>query len=115
MSKKSIYLLLGIAISIEIIGTLFMELSEGFTQVIPTIIVFTFYILAVLLSIVILKYMEVGYFNAVWSGLGTVVVVILGIILFNESINALKIISLAFIVAGILLLNLGTDKKRDSI
>jgi len=110
-----IYLLLIIAIGFEVTGTLFMGLSNGFSKVGPTIVVFSCYLIALILSIVILKKMEVGYFNAIWSGAGTVLVILLGILLFNESINFLKLFGISSIVIGILLLNLRTNKKKSEV
>jgi|SRR5699024_7620749 len=106
------YVLLIIAIGFEITGTLFMGLTEGFSKVAPTIVVFSCYLIALLLSIIILKKMEVGYFNAIWSGAGTVIVNLLGILLISESINSLKLFGIASIVIGILLLNLRPSKKE---
>ena len=106
------YLLLFIAIGFEITGTLFMGVSEGFSKAGPTIVVFSCYLVALILSIIILRKMEVGYFNAIWSGVGTVIVILLGVLLFNESINPLKLFGIASIIIGVLLLNLRINKKK---
>lgn len=110
-----IYLLLIIAIGFEVTGTLFMGVSDGFSKVGPTIVVFLCYLIALILSIIILKRMEIGYFNAIWSGVGTILVILLGILLFNESINFLKLLGIASIIIGILLLNLRTYKKESEV
>lgn len=113
--KIFLLLILIIAIGFEVTGTLSMGLSDGFSKLGPTIMVFSCYLIALILSIIIIRKMEVGYFNAIWSGVGTVIVVILGILLFNESINALKLFGITSIIIGILLLNLRTKKKDPEV
>ncbi|MCD2338318.1 DMT family transporter [Bacillus cereus] len=110
-----VYLLLIIAIGFEVTGTLFMGISGGFNKLQPTIMVFSCYLVALFLSVIILKKMEVGYFNAIWSGLGTVLVVLLGILFFNESINSLKFFGITCIIIGILLLNLKAKHKETEV
>ncbi|GAK12471.1 multidrug efflux SMR transporter [Geomicrobium sp. JCM 19039] len=110
MQKKMIVLLF-VGIVIEVIGTLLMGVSEGFSRILPSMLVFICYVLAVLISMVVLTEMEVGFYNAVWSGLSTTLVVLSGILFFEESINTLKLVGVIFIIAGILMLNFRREKQ----
>ena len=76
MSKP--WTLLMLAITAEVIGTSCLRLSEGMSRPVPTILVFTAYAIAmVLLSKVVLS-IPLGITYALWSGVGTVVVVLVG-------------------------------------
>ncbi|MFB4213470.1 multidrug efflux SMR transporter [Shouchella sp. JSM 1781072] len=99
-------ILLFLAIGIEVLGTMFMNQSNGFTQWLPSIMVFICYLTALVLCIYLLKELEVGLVNALWSGLGTFAVVLLGILFLNESVSLLKALGMIFVIVGVVLLNL---------
>jgi small multidrug resistance pump len=102
---KQIYPLLAIAIVLEVIGTTSMKLSMGFTHLIPSLIVVLGYGGALFLYIYIVRKAELGIIFALWSGLGTTLVALIGILLFNESVSVLKIVGLVFVIIGVFLLN----------
>ncbi|GAF11499.1 ethidium bromide-methyl viologen resistance protein EmrE [Bacillus sp. JCM 19046] len=108
--------LLFTAITIEVIGTLFMNQADGFTRLFPSIMVFVCYFSALVLCIYLVRELEVGFVNALWSGLGTFAVILLGIWFFNESVSLMKFIGMGFVVAGVVLLNLNAlaEKRRVS-
>lgn len=99
-----IYLLL--AIILEVLGTTCMKLSQGFTKVGPSILMFVFYGLCFSSLTLALKEIEVSIAYAVWSGLGTALIATIGILWFREPVTAIKITSLGLIVAGVIGLNL---------
>jgi len=94
------------AILMEAGGTTCMKLSEGFSKLVPSILVFVFYALSFVSFIFVLKKMDLSFAYAVWAGLGVFLVATIGIIWFHESINALKVVSICLIVAGVIGLNL---------
>ena len=94
-----IYLIL--AIVFEVIGTTFMKLSDGFTKTIPTIVMIIFYLLSLAALTMTLKKFEVGSAYAIWSGLGTALITIVGIVIFKESISLVKILSIILIIIGV--------------
>ena len=101
------YLLL--AIAFEVTGTTFMKLSDGFSKLGPSIAMFIFYILSLSALSFALKKIEVGTAYAIWSGLGTALITIIGIIIFKESLSILKIISIILIIIGVVGLQLSAE------
>lgn len=103
------YLFFFLAICSEVIGTTFLKYSDGFKNIRATIISGIFYLLSLAFLGITLKYFEAGKAYAIWSGLGTALVVIVGIIYFNESLTTLKIFFLFLILAGVVGLQLTTN------
>ena len=99
-----VYLIL--AILLEVSGTTCMKLSRGFTQVLPSILLFIFYGFSFTSFSFALKKLDVSVAYAVWSGLGTTLITMVGIAWFREPLNFLKIISIGFIVLGVIGLRL---------
>jgi multidrug transporter EmrE-like cation transporter len=96
-----------IAIACELIATTSLKLSEGFTRLVPSVVVVAGYATAFyMMSQALRLAMPVGTAYAIWSGLGTVGIAIIGIALFNEPLNLTRIVGIALIVAGVLVLNL---------
>ncbi|MDA8234421.1 MAG: multidrug efflux SMR transporter [Clostridia bacterium] len=100
------WLFLLMAIILEVSGTTSMKLSEGFTRIIPSVMLFVFYALSLASLTMALKKIEISMAYAVWSGLGTVIIALVGILYFQESVNFVKVISLGLIIAGVVGLNL---------
>jgi small multidrug resistance pump len=98
--------LLGAIIS-EVVGTSALKLSDGFSKLWPSVIVVLAYGLSFFLLSLTLKRMGVGTAYAIWSGLGTALIVIIGILYFKEDVSVLKITSILLIVIGVIGLNLG--------
>jgi small multidrug resistance pump len=95
------WLFLILAIVSEVAGTTSMKLSEGFTNTLPSILLFVFYALSFTFVTLALKTLPVGLTYAIWSGLGTALITTIGIIWFGEGINTLKVVSLMLIIVGI--------------
>jgi small multidrug resistance pump len=100
------WLYLILAILAEVAGTTSMKMSEGFTRLVPSLSVAVFYALSIGLLGLSLKKMDVSVAYAVWSGLGVAVIAVIGVMWFEEPVTALKLLSLALIVAGVVGLNL---------
>ena len=100
-----LYLIL--TILFEVSGTTSLKLSQGFTKLVPSIAVVVFYGLSFYFLSLTLKKLEIGVIYAIWSGLGTVLIVMVSILWFKEPLTALKTISILLIVAGVVGLNLG--------
>ena len=99
-----IYLI--IAILTEVAGTTALKLSQGLTKIIPAIAMTIFYIVSFIFLAFALKKIEVGTAYAIWSGIGTALIALIGFLWFQESLDALKIVSLGLIILGIVGLNL---------
>jgi len=97
------------AIVFEVIGTTSMKLSEGFTKILPSVVMFVFYLLSLTALTFALKKFDVSTAYAIWSGLGTALITIVGFYLFKESITLAKIISIALIIIGVVGLHLSGE------
>lgn len=100
------WLLLGLAIVLEVIGTVCMKLSDGFTQVLPAAGVVVFYLASTVLLAVVVKYIDISIAYAVWAGLGIVLITIIGFFGFNEPLSWLRVACIGLIVVGVVGLNL---------
>ncbi len=100
-----IYLLL--AIACEVTGTVMMKVSDGFTRMIPSILVAVFYILTLPFFTLALKKIDVGVAYAIWSAVGTASIAVIGYLLFKEQMNPVKITAIILIIIGVVMLNLG--------
>ena len=85
-----------------------LKYTEGFTRLWPSVATGLSMIVSVGLLGLAMKSLPVGTAYAIWVGIGAVGTVLLGIILFDEPANTLRMVSLALIVAGIVGLKLGT-------
>ena len=102
----SYYLLLSMCIVFEVIGVLFLNQSNGFSSLIPTLLAIIFYCSSIAIYILLTANREVGAVNAVFAGLGTVLVTVFGILFLGESVSALKIVGISLIIAGAVSINL---------
>jgi len=85
-----------------------LKQTEGFTRPIPTALTVASMVVSLALLGMALKSLPLGTAYAVWTGIGTVGTVILGILLYGESADILRLGCIALIVAGILGLKLIT-------
>ncbi|MBA2343222.1 MAG: multidrug efflux SMR transporter [Thermoleophilaceae bacterium] len=96
--------LLAGAILTEVAGTLALRASEGFSKLVPSLIVVAGYIVSfVLLAIVLDRGLPVGVAYAIWAGIGVALVAILGKLLFDDPLTALSALGIALIIAGVVL------------
>jgi small multidrug resistance pump len=98
-------LLLSFAIASEIVATLALKASDGFSRPVPAAIVVVGYAISFWLLALVLKHLSVGTTYAVWSAVGTAAIAIVGIVAYGETANALKLASLGLIVLGVVGLN----------
>lgn len=96
-----VWLLLAGAIVLEVAGTLSMKLSEGFTRLLPSVLIVVFYAASFTLLAFVLKKIDVSIAYAVWSGVGTALIASIGMLYFNEPAGALKLASLGLIIIGV--------------
>lgn len=89
------------AILFEVAGTTCMRLSEGFTRITPSVLIFVFYAISFVLNTLIIKTLGLSVVYAVWSGVGTVLTALIGYLYFKEPATALKMISAGLIVIGV--------------
>ncbi len=99
-----VYLL--VAILTEVVGTSLMKASQGLSRLIPTVFMFVLYGISFVFMAMALKKIEVGIAYAIWSGLGTALIAMIGIVWFRESLNLPKLAGIVLIIIGVVLLNL---------
>nr|WP_199794853.1 multidrug efflux SMR transporter [Paenibacillus faecalis] len=100
------YLFLAGAIVFEVFGATMLKLSHGFTKFMPAIGVIVGYTIAFYLLSKALEVLPLGLAYATWSGVGTILTVIIGALLFKEKVNRYAILGVAILIAGIVMLNL---------
>lgn len=100
------YLYLAIAIIAEVTATSALKASSEFTRIIPTTVVIVGYGLAFYFLSLVLKTLPVGITYAVWAGLGIVLVVIIGGVIYHEMPDIPAIVGMGLIVAGVVIINL---------
>ncbi len=102
---------LALAIVFEVMGTTSMKLSEGFSRLWPSVLLFVFYGLSFTSLTFALKKIDLSVAYAVWSGVGTALIVVIGVWLFRESLSAVKLAGIALVILGVVLLNLTAPAK----
>ena len=107
ISQNMAWLLLFVAISFEISGTVSMKLSQGFSRPLPTLLMFVFYGLGFVPLNLALRHIDISVAYAIWSGLGTAVIALIGIFYFREPATLMKVISIMLIIFGVIGLNIG--------
>lgn len=101
------WLALAGAITLEIGGTVSMKLSHGFTRPLPSVLLFVLYGLSFALMTVAVKRIDMSVSYAIWSGVGTATIALIGVGWFKESLTPVQIASIVAIVAGVIGLRAG--------
>ena len=96
---------LALAIASEIVATVSLKLSDGFTKPLPVVAVVAGYGLSFYALSITLRTIPLGVVYAIWSGVGTVAVVVIGLFLFRETLDAVKVAGIGLIIAGVVVLN----------
>jgi small multidrug resistance pump len=99
-------LILFLAILSEVVGTVALKASEGFTRLGPNVLVVVGYGLSFYLLAQALRQIPLGVAYAIWSGLGTAGAVIAGLLLWRESLNLAGILGILLILIGVIVLNI---------
>ena len=102
------WLLLAGAIITEVIATTALKLSEGFSRLVPSIVVVVGYLGAFgLLSQALSRGMAIGVAYGVWAAAGVALVAVVGAAFFGESMTLVQVGGIALVIAGVLALELG--------
>jgi len=100
------WLILFVAGLFEIVWAIGLKYTDGFTRLVPSVITLLAAAISFGLLGLAMKTLPVGTAYSVWVGIGAAGTVIMGIVLFNEPVNALRIGSVVLIVLGVLGLKL---------
>jgi len=99
------YLYLAIAIIAEVAATSALKSSEEFTKLFPSLIVIVGYGVAFYFMTLVLRVIPIGITYAVWSGLGIVLVAIVGFFLYKQTPDIPAIVGMGLIVSGVIVIN----------
>lgn len=99
-------LILIVAIVFETIATSFLNMSAQFTRLVPSIVSVACYGISFYCLSVALKTMPVGIAYAIWSGVGIVLIALIGLVAFKQRLDIPAIAGIVLIVAGVLVINL---------
>ena len=103
------YGVLAIAIVFEVVGTSFLQQSQQFTRPVPTVLTVLCYGGAFYFLSLALRTLPVGIAYAIWSGLGIVLISLIGLIVFRQSLDLAAVIGIGLIVAGVITINVFSD------
>ena len=99
------WLALAIAIVAEVIGTTALKASNEFTRLWPSLIVVAGYGTAFYFMALSMRVLPVGIMYAIWSGMGIVLVSIIGWLVYRQTLDAPAIIGMGLILAGVVVIN----------
>ncbi|HET7330536.1 multidrug efflux SMR transporter [Dyella sp.] len=97
---------LSLAILAEVIATSALKASSGFSQLRPSIVVIAGYGTAFYCLSLALRSVPLGIAYAIWSGAGTALIALIGVVLYKQRLDAAAICGIGLIIAGVLVLNL---------
>ncbi len=100
------WIYLVIAIACEVAATSALKAAEGFTRLVPSLIVVTGYVAAIYLLSLTLRTIPVGVAYAIWSGVGVALIAVIGWAFLGQKLDLPAIIGLILIVAGVVVINL---------
>ncbi|MEU3281492.1 DMT family transporter [Streptomyces antibioticus] len=101
------YLTLAGAIAAEVAATTAMKYSHGFSRLWPSLLTAVGYVVSLALLAQTLKSVGIGTAYAIWAGVGTATIAVIGLALFGEALTLTKVAGIALIVGGVVVLNLG--------
>jgi small multidrug resistance pump len=100
------YLYLLTAVVFETIGTSALQASEQFTRPKPLLLTFVCYAATFYFLSLTLRTLPIGVAYAIWSGLGIVLIALIGLAWFGQKLDLPALAGLALIIAGVLVINL---------
>lgn len=110
------YAYLAIAIAAEVVATIFLKSTEGFSKLWPSLMVIVGYAVSFgSLSLSLKAGMSLSMGYAIWSGVGTAAVAVAGILFYRERIGMSGFIGIALIIAGVVLLHLGPQGTEGGV
>lgn len=100
------YAALVTAIVFEVIGTTFLQRSEQFTRLVPTLVMALCYLVAFYFLSQALRFLPVGIAYAIWSGLGIVLISVVGYFRFGQVLDLPALFGIGCIITGVVVINL---------
>jgi len=102
------WLLIAASVVAEVVGTVALKHSDGFSKLLPSGAAAACYALAIWLMAVAMRRLDMGITYAVWAASGTALTAIVGMVFYGEHIGGIRALGLACIVGGVVILNIGS-------
>ena len=102
LSVPHAWWVLSAAILFEVAGTTCMRLSESFSKLVPSVLIFVFYAFSFALNTLVIRTLGLSVVYAVWSGVGTVLTAAIGVWYFKEPATATKMVFIGLIIVGVM-------------
>jgi len=106
------YLYLIAAVVAEVVATSALAVSDGFTRLAPSLVTVAFYAVAFYLLSLTLRTLPVGVVYAIWSGLGIVLVAVVGAVWLRQALDLPALLGIALILAGVVVVNVFSAAVR---
>ncbi len=98
--------LLMVAIATEVFATAALPYAQGFTEPRWTAVVVAGYAVSIWLLTLVVRVIPVSITYAIWAGLGTAAIAVVGVLFLDEPLSAVKVTAIALIIGGVVMLNL---------
>jgi small multidrug resistance pump len=103
------WLFLGLAIASEVTATASLKASEGFTKLVPSIVVIAGYSAAFYFLSLTLEDIPIGVAYAVWSGVGVAAIALISVFYMDQKIDLAGVVGISLIVIGVIVLRLFSE------
>ena len=103
------WMLLGLAIFSEVVATSSLKSTEGFTKLVPSVIVIVGYCAAFYFLSMTLDTIPIGIAYAVWSGVGIAGIALISVLFLDQRLDGAALIGIGLIVAGVVVLRVFSD------
>lgn len=100
------YILLALAIIVEVTGSTLLVKSEGFTKIVPSVAVVILFALAFYLLSQVIKVIPLGIAYAIWAGVGIILTALIGVIFLKQQLDVPAVVGILLIVSGVVVMNL---------
>lgn len=107
----NVWVLLGLAIVAEVVGTTALKMSDGFSKLWPSLVVVVGYALAFYLLSLTLKHIPVGVAYAIWSGVGVALITLIGWIVFSQNLDWAAWLGIGLIICGVVVLQVFSNSS----
>ncbi|PWD83387.1 DMT family transporter [Ignatzschineria cameli] len=104
--------LMGIAICFEVLGTVCMKLSDGFNEILPSLLMLFFYGLGFVAFVACIARIQISIAYALWTAIGMVAISVIDILFFDAHLSGMKIVAFVLIGLGVAGLSLEPQPKK---
>tara|TARA_Y100000996_G_C22368345_1_gene579956 strand:- start:283 stop:612 length:330 start_codon:yes stop_codon:yes gene_type:complete len=105
------YLIL--AIFAETLGTTFLKISNGFSHILPSFLSIIFFCISLVLLSFVLRHISIGIVYAIWSGMGIVLVTLVGYVFFKQNLDLPAFIGILLIISGVIIIFLLSNTQSN--